>query len=478
MTRDHARHALRVLLLADSTAAGAVSALERPDAVLVHGAAGLSACRAIATRLAGTPILVVADVDDATAARLIEEGADAIIPTSSSVEVLTRLVDQAVAAGRPRAAREDRPPQLQALGRLAGGVAHDFNNLLLVIEGHVERLMHEIPFAQPHRRSVEAIAAASRRAADLTRQLLAFARGQTLIPSVIDLNATITELVPSLSDQLGQSYCVVSVLSPDIPAICADRSQIVAALTNLAANALEGMPHGGTITIATDTIGADARLRSSRPWLKEGRFVRLQFTDTGGGLDEETLARLFEPSFAGDGDIRPTRLALSSVYGIVKQSGGFIWADSQVGRGTRITILLPPSDVALPVVSDRRSAPAGAHRVLLVEDDEAVREVLVDSLAAHGFAVELATCAEDALERWRDADFDLLVTDVVLPGIDGQQLARQIRKLSSDTPVLFMSGYTGDLLEAADLGSSRAFLQKPFSSAAFVDRVRELIGAI
>jgi signal transduction histidine kinase len=476
MNPDRARHALRVLLLADSTAISAVSALERPDVVVVHDATGHPTCRAVASSIPDTPIVVVADVDRATAVRLVEEGADAVVPPASGFDAIAEAVRQAARLDRPRPMREERPPQLQALGRLAGGVAHDFNNLLLVIDGHVERLVEEVPYAQPHRRSVEAIATASRRAAELTRQLLAFARGQTMIPSVIDLNETIAALVPTLGEQLGPAYFVVSVLSPDIPPICVDRSQIVAALTNLAANALEGMSSGGTITIATDTVTVDARLRTTRPWLKDGQFVRLQFTDSGTGLDENALPHLFEPSFSGDGDIKPTRLALSSVYGIVKQSGGFIWADSRVGRGTRITILLPPSDADAPSIDERRTTLPRANRVLLVEDDDAVREVLVESLTQHGFVVELAACGEDALSQWAASDFDLLVTDVVLPGIDGRQLARQIRTVSADAPVLFMSGYTGDLLEASDLESSRAFLQKPFSSATFVARVRELIG--
>ena len=476
MSEDAVRHALRVLMLADASALGSVSAVDRPDVIIVQCAAESATCRAMATAFPATPLIVVADVDEQVAVRLVEEGADAVVPTSTTIESIAQAARDAIMVQRPKRAHEQLPPQLQALGRLAGGVAHDFNNLLLVIDGNVERLMRALPSREPLRRPVHAIAAASRRAAELTRQLLAFGRGQTLIPAVIDLNATIDELLPIIRRQLGPTFDIMTRLSPDLPAIRADRAQVIAALTNLIANAVQSMPRGGTITIATDATEADAHMRVRHPWLTPGAFVRVQVTDCGPLMDSDTLERLFEPFGNRAGEPGTTSLALSSVYGIVKQSGGFIWAEPGDTSGTTIVMLFPPSHRDQPIESSNRIGGPTCNRVLLVEDDEAVREFLVESLSRHGFVVEMATSAEEALEHWSSARFDLLVTDVVLPGIDGRQLAQQVRSMSAGTPILFMSGYTGDLLEDGDVDSSRAFLQKPFTSATLVDRVRELIG--
>ena len=477
MSGDSGHHALRVLMLADASALGSVSAVDRPDVIIVQCAAEAATCRAMASAFPATPLIVVADVDEAAAVRLLDEGADAVVPTSTSIESIAQAAREAVLVQRTRRAHDQLPPQLQALGRLAGGVAHDFNNLLLVIDGNVERLMRALPPREPLRRPVQAIAAASRRAADLTRQLLAFGRRQTLIPVILDLNATIDELIPIIKPQLAPTIDLVTQLSPELPPIRADRAQVIAALTNLTANAVESMPHGGTITIATDATETDSRLRSDHPWLRPGSFVRVRVTDSGPLVDRDTLDRLFEPFVNRGGETGPTSLALSSVYGIVKQSGGFIWAEPGVTSGTRIVMLFPPSHGDQPAESISREGVRACNRVLLVEDDDAVREFLVESLSRHGFAVDMATTAEEALERWTGAQFDLLVTDVVLPGIDGRQLAQQVRSMSAGTPILFMSGYTGDLLEDGDVDSARAFLQKPFTSATLVDRVRELIGA-
>jgi signal transduction histidine kinase len=461
------------------------------DAIVVQCAGPASAsCVDVAASRPHIPIVVIGDVDDATATRLIAEGADDVLAASATFDEISRA-ERRASTRRARQSEPPRratpapplrrngdvpaPPQLEALGRLAGGVAHDFNNLLLVIDGNAERLLQGLPAREPLRRDVQAIASASRRAAELTRQLLAFGRRQTLIPAVIDLNAMIAELMPVIGEQMGRAVRIVTDLSHDIPPVRADRAQLAAAITNLAASAVESMAGGGTFTIATDALVADNQMKTQRPWLTSGTFVRLQVIDSGMGIDEQALPHLFEPFFTSNGPTRAAGLTLSSVYGIVKQSGGFIWADSHVGEGTRITILLPPAHQGEEHHDARPPASPEQERVLLVEDDDAVREVLVESLRHQGFNVEVAPCGEDALDQWSAGAFDLLVTDVVLPGIDGRQLARQVRTMSPDAPVLFMSGYTGDVLGAADLDSSRSFLQKPFTSAAFIDRVRELI---
>jgi CheY-like chemotaxis protein len=292
---------------------------------------------------------------------------------------------------------------------------------------------------------------------------------------VLDLNGVIATLMPDVTEQMGRTIRVVTDLSPDIPAVRADPSQLAAVVSNLAATALEAMPNGGTLTIATDTTVADHQMRTHRPWLTSGPFVRLRIADTGKGIDEQTLPHLFEPFFSAIGPAGAQGLAWSSIYGIVKQSDGFIWADSRIGEGTCVTILLPPAAAEPAAVTTPRRRSRSSNRVLLVDDDEAVREVLAEALEPQGYVVDVAGSAEEALERWAAQPFDLLITDIVLPAIDGRQLAQQIRTMSPHAPVLFMSGYTGDILDPTDLGSSREFLQKPFTSATFRERVRELM---
>jgi signal transduction histidine kinase/CheY-like chemotaxis protein len=432
------------------------------------------------------PLIVLADVDAEGSLRLIGAGADDVLPLGAPMTAIMRVVQHSVArkqrqqgtwgveAAAPASVIEPRivPPQLEAIGRLAGGVAQDFNNLLMIIEGNAERLLTALPSEDPQRGRVAAISAASRRGVVLTQKLLAFGRRQPLMPAPMDVNAIVTDCAPMLRRRLGRGIRLVTQLDADLPQVRADRTQMVQVLSNLARTAAEAMPGGGTFSITTDTTVVDSEMRRTRPWLASGRFVRLQFTDTGAGIEAESLPHVFEPFFT-PGVSRGDGLDLPSVYGVVKQSGGFIWIDSEVGQGTRITILLPPLGVTdRPAAQPSPSAP----RVLLVEDDEEVRALLIDVLNSHGLHVTPVGSAEEALVIEAQQPFDLLLTDIGLPGASGPELARQIRRRSPRLPVLFISGHSGDIFEdEGELESPRGFLQKPFSSRALVASLHELL---
>ena len=478
-------HSLRFILITtppepdlDALAAASVDAI-----VLQSTGQFVSVSSVIATR-PELPLVVLADVDESTARRLVAAGADEVLPASAPMSEILRAVHQGVArklrahGGRNGAgsARDGRPipPQLEAIGRLAGGVAQDFNNLLMVIEGNAERLLTALPPDDPQRERVAAISAASRRGVVLTQKLLAFGRRQPSIGTPVDVNGIISDCAPLLRRRLGPTIQLVTQLDPDVPQVRVDRTQMVQVLSNLARTAAEAMAGGGTFTITTDTVVVDAEMRRTRPWLTTGRFVRLRFVDSGEGIEEQSLPHVFEPFFTPGGS-RGDGLDLPSVYGVVKQSGGYIWIDSQEGDGTCITVLLPP--LRVEEVHPEAEAPSAiAPHVLLVEDDEEVRELLIDVLNSHGLRVTPVGSAEEALTVQAQHAFDLLLTDVGLPGASGPELARQVRSRSPRLPVLFISGQSGDIFEdEGQLDSPRAFLQKPFSSRALVASLHELL---
>lgn len=431
------------------------------------------------------PLIVLAEADEPALLRLIAAGADEVLHPATPLAEIVRGIQRACARKQriheslshdlPVRARDGEPipPQLEAIGRLAGGVAQDFNNLLMVIEGNTERLLTALPPDDPMRGRVAAISAASRRGVALTQKLLAFGRRQPLAAAPLDLNAIISDCAPMLRRRLGSAVTLAMRLDADLPQVRADRAQIVQVLSNLARTAAEAMPTGGTFTIEGDTQVVDADMRRTRPWLTPGRYVRLQFSDTGNGIEEELLPHMFEPFFAPDGS-RGDGLDLPSVYGVVKQSGGFIWINSRVGEGTRITILLPPLGVEEP--TELHAPRAIQPHVLLVEDEDEVRELLIDVLSSNGLRVTPVASAEEALAIESKHTFDLLLTDVGLPGASGPELAREVRRRSPLLPVLFISGQSRDTFEPeGHVDSPRGFLQKPFSSRQLVASLHELL---
>ncbi|MGH9374423.1 MAG: ATP-binding protein [Vicinamibacterales bacterium] len=371
--------------------------------------------------------------------------------------------------------RMQQRQQLEAVGRLAGGVAHDFNNLLLVISGEAERLIEGLHSHDPLRASAEAVAQSAARAAALTQHLLAFGRQQTLIARPVDISDVVRELGPTLWEGLGERITPGTRLTPNLPVVRVDRTRLEQAILSLVANASEAMEGAGSITITTDFVETDSAMRHGRPWLPAGHWVRLQLVDTGPGIPPDVLPRVFEPFFTTKRAGAGSGLGLSTVYGIVKQSGGYVWIDSPPGAGASVTILLPPAEAASPPAPRQAVEAATRPHVLLVEDQDGVRELLTTVLQKNGFEVSTAPTAERALEMAPDLHFDLLLTDVVLPGMTGPELARQLRTYAPRVRVLFMSGYTGDALQdEADFGDG-AFIQKPFASKALLERIRSLL---
>jgi signal transduction histidine kinase len=437
----------------------------------------------IATARPDLPVILLVDVDEQEELSLVAQGADQVLPSTASVGEIARTVRLAIARrsrnGSPRKPVPATPafadaPQLQAIARLSGGIAHEFNNLLTVIAGNVEHLVQGLDESNGLREAASGIGSAAREAAVLTRQLLAFGRQQTLMLTPVDLNALIHDAMPLLRAALGDSVQVRTELASGLPMVRLDRDQMTEVLSNLAVTAADAMPAGGSFTILTDVHMVTDEERRIRPWLPDGRFLRIRLRDNGLGMEEQVLPHLFEPFFSGVPTTRGKGLAMSSVYGIVKQSGGYIWVDSRVNTGTTVTVLLPALETAARPASHDAAAKSKL-RVLMVEDTDAVRHTLTTMLEWHGFTVASAGTAEEALAQARAGRFDVLLTDVALPEMSGPAFAAEFRALSPGTPVIFMSGYTANSIDPRDLDTPRAFLQKPFPVQMLVDRIHEMI---
>lgn len=371
--------------------------------------------------------------------------------------------------------------KMEAVGRLAGGVAHDFNNLLMVIKGHTELLMNELPPAERPSRKIAQIDRAADRAASLTRQLLAFSRMQVLQPRVISLNGIIEDLGKLLPRLIGEDIELVLRPAAGLGTIRADASQMEQILMNLAVNSRDAMPNGGKLLIETSNADLDRTYNASHPIVKPGRYVLLAVTDTGTGMDAETQAHIFEPFFTTKEPGKGTGLGLATVYGVVKQSGGFIWVYSEVGKGTSFKIYLPrvdqPEDKSgAPLVISE--APRGTETVLLAEDEQDVREVAREFLESGGYTVLEAHNGAEALQlaASHKAGIDLLVTDMVMPGMTGRELARRLQNAHAGLGVVYMSGYT-EHSAAENFGrdTNIRLLTKPFSRGSILRAVRETI---
>ncbi|HYE92666.1 MAG TPA: ATP-binding protein [Terriglobales bacterium] len=365
--------------------------------------------------------------------------------------------------------------KLEAIGRLAGGVAHDFNNLLSVIIGRVELLRELVPSQD---RTLELIAATSMRGAALTRQLLAFGRQQVLQPRVIDLAAAVQNLAPMLRRLVREDIEMLFEAS-GIAHVEADPVQVDQVLLNLVVNAGDAMPRGGRLTIEVAPVELDAEARGRRVGAPPGRYVALRVADTGLGMDEATLARIFEPFFTTKAIGRGTGLGLATVYGVVTQSNGDIRVESAPGRGTSFTVYLPRVDepvseaVSAQVV---RPATEGAS-VLLVEDDTDLRALVGDILVDRGYHVSVAKSPDDALAILDEAAgrIDLLVTDVVMPGMNGIELAARVAEKSAGTKVLFITGYAPEMVAGGAALRGKPLLEKPFTPNDLAARVREVL---
>jgi two-component system, cell cycle sensor histidine kinase and response regulator CckA len=377
--------------------------------------------------------------------------------------------------------------KMEAVGRLAGGVAHDFNNVLTVVKSFSEFLLEDLDKLDPRRSDVEEIAKAADRAAALTRKLLAFSRKQVMRPEPLDLNSVVVGMEKMLQRLIGEDVRIATVLDPDLLAVEADPSSIEQAILNLAVNARDAMPDGGTLTIRTKNETLD---KTDAAWaIRPGHYAMLSVSDTGHGMDATTQARVFEPFFTTKPQGQGTGLGLAMVYGIVKQSGGHVWVESKPDQGTTFTVYLP-QPAELDTATALRAAPrsagdprpagtqAGGETILVVDDEEAVRSSTRRALERAGYTVIPATDGADALRLFTEHDgaVDMVITDVVMPGLGGRELVGRLKIMSPELPVLFLSGYTEEgVRNQGVLEPSAAYLEKPFTSENLLHKVREVL---
>jgi PAS domain S-box-containing protein len=371
--------------------------------------------------------------------------------------------------------------KMQAVGELAGGVAHDFNNLLMIVKGHAEMLLDRIQDSSPARHNLEQIQGATDRAASLTRQLLAFSRKQVLQPKVLDLNDVVAGMIKMVARVIGENIELAFLPGSKLAPVKADPGQLEQVLLNLVVNARDAMPDGGRLTIETTNVEVDRVSASQHPAMEAGSYVMLVVGDTGCGMDAGTQARIFEPFFTTKAHGKGTGLGLATVYGVVKQSGGFIWVYSEVDHGTRFKIYLPQVTADVDRLAAEKMAPGpvpGTETVLFVEDEESVRELVRDYLGRSGYRVLDAADGIQALEiaAAHKAAIHILVTDVVMPRLSGRELVTRLTAARPDLKVLYISGYTDDsVFRHGVLEGGVAFLQKPFNLKDLAQKIRDVL---
>jgi CheY-like chemotaxis protein len=368
---------------------------------------------------------------------------------------------------------------------LAGGIAHDFNNLLTVITGYSElALKRHLDYNDPLRPYIEEIDRAGERAAGLTRQLLAFSRKQVLELKVLNLNTVVAEMDKMLRRLIGEDVDLVTMLNEDLGQVKADPGQLEQVIMNLAVNARDAMPQGGKLTIETANVELDETYAHQHLEAQPGSYVMLAVSDTGAGMDPETMSHIFEPFFTTKEQGKGTGLGLSTIYGIVKQSGGHTWVYSEIGRGTTFKVYLPRVEESVEIFEPdpvRLKQHQAVETILLVEDEERVRELVRTLLQEEGYTVLVAQNGDEALRLCQqyDGPAHLLVTDMVMPGgMNGRQLAERLTSLYPKLKVLYMSGYTGEaIVRQGVLEHNLAFLQKPFSLVGLIRKVREVLAS-
>ncbi len=407
----------------------------------------------------------------------------AMIDQDQSITVLADLTarKQAERALRNSEDQLRQAQKMEAIGRLAGGIAHDFNNLLSTILSYSEILIEDLQHDDPIRADLESINEAGKRAASLTRQLLMFSRQQVVEQRVVDLNTLLTDMDKLLRRLLGEDVKLVSQHARALGKVKIDPSQIEQVVMNLVVNARDAMPTGGQLTIATDNIDIDAAYASKHLGMITGRHVIIRVTDTGTGMDAATQARVFEPFFTTKELGQGTGLGLSTVFGIVKQSGGYVAVQSEPGKGSMFTVYLPRTEEPLDALRHviEPVSLSGSETILVVEDEEQVRAVAIGILERKGYQV---MAAHDAAEAMLMADrfegtIHLLLTDVVMPHMSGPELAKRISRTRPEMKLLCMSGYTDDaVVRHGVLDSTIAFLQKPLTPESLTRRVREVLG--
>jgi len=399
---------------------------------------------------------------------------------SDEPEEVLELIAEDITDRRQLEEQLRQAQKMDAVGRLAGGVAHDFNNLLMVINGYTEVLLEQLEQGSAMHHKIQSIQQAADRAATLTRQLLAFSRKQLLELKVVDVNIVIGDMERLLRPLIGENIELVTRLSPETGHTRADAGQLEQVIMNLVVNAKDAMPEGGKLTVESSDVTVRHSFREHR-FIQPGRYAVISVTDTGHGMDKETQSRIFEPFFTTKEKGKGTGLGLSTVYGIVKQSNGYVFAQSELGAGTTFYVYLPrveDSAEELSPAQSQQSEAGGCETVLLVEDEESVRELVRLTLAARGYKVleaENGECGLRVSESFKE-NIDILITDVVMPGIGGRELAKKLLALRPGISVLYLSGYTEDaVITQGAPGPSTAFLQKPFTLQNLAKKVREVL---
>jgi len=373
--------------------------------------------------------------------------------------------------------------KMEAVGRLAGGVAHDFNNLLTIMMGYSQLALERLGSTDPVREHVDQIQEASERAAALTRRLLAFSRRQSLAPQVLNLNTVVANTEKMLRRLIGEDIELITTGREALGRVTADPGQIEQVIMNLAVNARDAMPQGGKLVIETADVELDEAYSRAHVAVTPGSYVMLAVSDTGTGMDAETLSHIFEPFFTTKEKGRGTGLGLATVYGIVKQSGGNIWVYSEPGKGTAFKIYLPRVEEAMETAQVLRAPcapPQGSETVLLVEDEESVRSLVRGLLEKGGYTILEASWPADALVtcRQHEGPIHLLLTDVVMPQMSGPELADRLQIMRPETRVLYMSGYTGDaIVHYGVLERGVPLVEKPFTPDLLARKVREVLDA-
>ena len=396
-----------------------------------------------------------------------------VLPDGSSAGVVTIITDLTDRLSLEAQLRHSQ--KMEALGRLAGGIAHDFNNVLMGILGYAEIVVADARDARVEVRDAEQVLVATRRAIDLARRLTAFARREATRTEIVDVGEMIEGIAPLLKRLAPESIGIDTQLAPN-QFVRVDRSELEQALINLAVNAIDAMPRGGRLTIEVEPVELDATHAANHVGEKAGPHVMIAVSDTGQGMDEATRARIFEPFYTTKPVGEGTGLGLAMVFGAVERAGGRVWVYSELGRGTTFKVYLPLGGEVPP--ADESSAdelvPGGTESILVLEDDELVRDVVARALRRLGYDVTAASLPSEAIELARDKRFDLLITDVVMPEMTGDALAREIRAARPDLPVVFMSGYTAGILEL-DIGPLDVFASKPLTAGRIARAVRDAL---
>jgi two-component system cell cycle sensor histidine kinase/response regulator CckA len=384
-------------------------------------------------------------------------------------------------AEQARAEQLRQSQKLESVGRLAGGIAHDFNNMLTAINGFSDLTLRKLPEGDPLRANLLEIRKAGSRSAELTQQLLAFSRRQMLHPRVIDLNQTVNDTKVLLERLIGEDIEVSLALSPDIGSVQADPGQITQVIMNLAVNSRDAMPDGGKITIETANQDLDQDYMAGHAEMPAGSYVMLAVSDNGSGMSPEVQKHLFEPFFTTKPTGHGTGLGLATVYGIVKQSGGYIWAYSELGQGAVIKVYLPRLEAEIdkvPAANISTEDLRGDETILLVEDEDIVRRLARKILETCGYTVIEAADGAEGVEICKNTgqQIDLLLTDVVMPKMSGRQLVQNVAAIRPELKILFMSGYTDDsIVRHGAIKSGENFIQKPFTFNALAGKIRAVL---